>query len=284
MYSVCRVCALLLVFSTRVVQTITLESAALPAADDVDDLPFVQSAYAHFEAPGFDAAAQLWRDTGRRNFIGFHVGGTRAKLQPEQNMMGSHVSGTVDTKFSFGLVVPKDSFTLCSMTRYGKSELKGTILVGSNEHWYHGHHRGVAGVYRYGSAHKPVYRTQPAGMQGWVAICGSSQGAGDAGDQELVVNHGILGERAPSSWGIAEVVVFDRALTDEQMHEVEEYLRLKYVPGFNPMSRALNKLDKRLATPQLRRGGNAADEADNDDMVEYTRKYYATGDARRGGN
>jgi len=284
MYSVRRVCALLLAFSTGVVQTLTLDDTALPAADDIGDLPFVQSAYAHFHAAGFDAASQLWHDTGGRNFIGYHVGGARAQPQPAHNGVGSHVSGTVDTRFSFGLVVPKDPFTLCTMTRYGNSELKGTILVGSDEHWYHGHHRGVAGVYRYGSAHKPVYRTQPAGMQGWVAICGSSQGAGAAGNQELLVNNGILGDRARSSWGIAEVVVFDRALTDEQMHEVEDYLRLKYVPGFNGLSRTLAKLDKRLAAPQLRRGGNAADEADNDDIVEYTRRYYATGDGRRGGN
>jgi len=260
--------------------------ASTPAAD-VGDLPHAESAYAHFIAPGFDPAAQLWHDAAGRNFLGHHVGGTRA--QPERGLAGaaSHVRGAVDTRFSFGLVVPKGPFTLCSMTRYGNSEHKGTILVGTDEHWYHGHHRGVAGVYRYGSAHKAVYRDQPEDAQGWVAMCGSSRGAGAAGDQELLVNDGILGGRARSSWGVAELVVFDRALIDQQMREVEDYLRLKYVSGFNGMGRALEKLDDRGGL-LLRGGGNAIDEdEENDDMVEYTRKYYATGYATnglRGGN
>ena len=144
--------------------------ASTPAAD-VGDLPHAESAYAHFIAPGFDPAAQLWHDAAGRNFLGHHVGGTRA--QPERGLAGaaSHVRGAVDTRFSFGLVVPKGPFTLCSMTRYGNSEHKGTILVGTDEHWFHGHHRGV--LPRLGLRHHRIL-----GRRRRVPIAGSDRGRG----------------------------------------------------------------------------------------------------------
>ena len=196
------------------------------AKADAPKLPLHDRLHARFHASGFDEASQLWRDSGAHGFIGRRIAGEKLAIQKDGAI--AYVGGASDTSLSFGLIVPQGDFTLCSTTRYGASDdNRGTVLVGSDEEWFHGHHGGRAGVRRYGRSDSR--HVQPAASGEWLVLCGHST-KGAVGNQELIVNDGIMGRKNPSGWAVADVAVWDFVLTAEQLAAVEAHMTQRYLP------------------------------------------------------
>ena len=112
---------------------------------------------------------------------------------------------------------------------------KGRILTGSSD-WLHGHYNGWAGVAHY-VKWITTYQNNVSPNTDWVVMCGSNAGSqlklangvdvgngatGGAGDQSLSVNAGIYGQ--VSDFAIAEVVVWPRGLTAEEMRRASDHL------------------------------------------------------------
>merc|ERR1712087_118128 len=133
----------------------------------------------------------------------------------------------------------KEEFTICSVTRY-TGESKGRILQGKGKNWLHGHWHGNAGV-----AHYESWKTSTSNkihpVTDWLVMCGTNAGSqlklangvdvgtenGGAGGVSLKVNDGNWPEEK-SNFAIAEVVVWDRGLTCEEMTDVSAHLTEKF--------------------------------------------------------
>ena len=147
------------------------------------------------------------------------------------------LSGTTSSVISFGAVI-QSSFTVCSVTRY-TGGAKQAILGGQGD-WLHGHWSGNAGV-----AYYPGWKTTHLGNVSpdtdWVVMCGTNAGSqlklvngvdvgtatGGTGGVSLFVNagyHSAGWADQKSDFAIAEVVVWPRGLTSEEMHRASEHL------------------------------------------------------------
>jgi len=146
-----------------------------------------------------------------------------------------YVMGGEHNRFNFGAVV-KSTFTICSITRLNGIHV-GNVLHGSDGNWSHGHDKGKAGLARYGdwAASQP---TDDA--KGWLVMCG--QNGQNGGNRSMVVNSttvtksegGSTGsqqlginmneDQPPSEWAVAEVMLWDKALSAEKMQVAAQYL------------------------------------------------------------
>ena len=154
------------------------------------------------------------------------------------------LSGTTSSAIAFGAVI-KSEFTVCSVTRY-TGGTKGRILVGSPANWLHGHYYGHAGVAWYVDGWKTADQNNVSPDTNWVVMCGSNAGsqlklvngvdvgtaAGGTGDQSLFINAGAHRQES-SDFAIAELVVWPRGLTDEEMRRASDHLmnRMGYKPS-----------------------------------------------------
>jgi len=100
----------------------------------------------------------------------------------------------------------------------------------------HGHHSGLAGVAFY-EGRKTTWQNNVSPNTDWVVMCGSNAGsqlkllngvdvgtaAGGRGGVSLWANGGLHGW-LKSDFAIAEVVVWPRGLTDDEMRGVSEHL------------------------------------------------------------
>ena len=134
---------------------------------------------------------------------------------------------------SFGAVI-KSEFTVCSVTRY-TGGTKGRILQGSTN-WLHGHENGWAGDAYY-EGWKTASQNKVSPNTDWLVMCGSNAGsqlklvngvdvgtaAGGTGGVSLFVNAGP-GFAHKSDFAIAELVVWPRGLTDEEMRRASNHL------------------------------------------------------------
>ena len=150
------------------------------------------------------------------------------------------LKGTTADTINFGDVI-KTEFTICSVTRYtgGTSE---RILNGNvNTNWLHGHWGGKPGVAHYGGwVTDAVPNVDP--VTNWVVMCGTNAGSelklvngvdkgtgpGGQGGTDLLVNGGFNDPNERSDFAIAEVMVWDRGLTGEEMYEVSDHLLDKF--------------------------------------------------------
>ena len=160
-----------------------------------------------------------------------------------------YLTGDTNTGIDFGQIVKPD-FTICSVTRYlgGEGGANKQILQHDEWHWFHGHWRGHVGVAHYNHwvthPHGPHWRQHP-GLTGWLVMCGNSAGVVFRGkerrnvgetaalkshaDAHLYINEGRqTGES--SDFGVMEVIVWNRALSEDEMWTSMEYLNAKLGP------------------------------------------------------
>jgi hypothetical protein len=150
------------------------------------------------------------------------------------------LSGTTSSVISFGAIIAS-TFTVCSVTRY-TGGTKGRILQGGGGNWLHGHyfHNGwgyaMSGVAYYGD-YITKWQNNVSPDTDWVVMCGSNAGSqlklvngvdvgpggGSTGGVSLFVNAGDNGHEK-SDFAIAEVVVWPRGLTDDEMRSVSEHM------------------------------------------------------------
>ena len=142
------------------------------------------------------------------------------------------VKGGTSSAYTFGKILA-EKYTICSLSRYAGSNRK-RILTGGRTNWLHGHWNGKAGVAHYdGWLGRDANRVTP--LDDWVILCGTSQALflrgkkvatrsdQKAGNQELVINTGSFKE--VSEWEVAEVITWDRALSDKEMEDASVYLQ-----------------------------------------------------------
>ena len=142
------------------------------------------------------------------------------------------VKGGTSSEYTFGKILA-DKYTICSLSRYAGSN-RNRILTGSRTNWLHGHHGNKAGVAYYdGSLGSASNRVTP--VDDWVLLCGHSQALffrgkkvatrsnQIAGNQAVVINAGKHIEK--SDWAVAEVITWDRALSDKEMEDASTYLQ-----------------------------------------------------------
>eukprot|EP00937_MAST-01D_sp_MAST-1D-sp2_P001333 g1333.t1 len=206
----------------------------VPAHDPAVVASLLRGLHARFEQSSlrYGSKVNVWRASG--GYMGFRVAGN-VPVRKERGVQFAH--GDKKAQYSFGKVVP-ELFTLCSVTRSPAGD-DGTVLVGSDEHWYHGHYGGESGVCRYGEAHKRDASADLfiARKDGWVVLCNSNDPAagGGQGDQELLINSGIVGSVSPSAWDAADILIWKRVLTLGEMQQMTGYLHSRLDPTLLPL-------------------------------------------------
>ena len=186
----------------------------------------------------FHIASSTWQDCSGNGKTATLSGSGLAELRSAGHGATSEVlalSGTTSSVISFGAVI-QSSFTVCSVTRY-TGGAKGRILQGDRVDWLHGHIRGNAGVGYY-QGWKTSSQGNVSPNTDWVVMCGTNAGSqlklvngvsvggtstGGTGRVSLFVNAGTYGNEK-SDFAIAELVVWPRGLTDEEMRRASDHL------------------------------------------------------------
>ena len=144
------------------------------------------------------------------------------------------VTGATTASYTFGDILA-DHYTICSMTRYTGSH-KQRILRGSKTNWLHGQYDGGAGVAFYGGW-LGQQSTRLTNVDDWAVLCGTSKSLmldgktvatrsnHIAGNQAVVINAGTHGGLEKSDWGVAEVIAWNRALSEKEMQDASAYLK-----------------------------------------------------------
>eukprot|EP00966_Prymnesium_polylepis_P272468 6295011-Prymnesium_polylepis.1 len=127
---------------------------------------------------------------------------------------------------------------MCSVTRYTGSA-RGRVLNGVGCNFVQGHHNPtVTGVAFYGGTQRTAWAAHVSPVTDWVVMCGTNAvsdailvngqdvgtGTGGTGGCRLGIN---LGESMPaeaSEFAIAELMVWDRGLSTEEMQETSQHL------------------------------------------------------------
>eukprot|EP00930_Biecheleria_cincta_P018462 TRINITY_DN1437_c0_g1_i1.p1 TRINITY_DN1437_c0_g1~~TRINITY_DN1437_c0_g1_i1.p1 ORF type:complete len:2162 (-),score=335.88 TRINITY_DN1437_c0_g1_i1:98-6583(-) len=145
-----------------------------------------------------------------------------------------HIWGDSRAIFNFGNIVPASTFTVCSVTAYTGVQ-QGQIL--RSEGWWHGHNAGQAGsVYYKGWVRNELNQS---GVMKWLTVCASNQHekvfvdgqelpasfVGKGGGVTVGINDGSISDR--SDWAVAEVITWDRVLSQSEMISAQNYLRAK---------------------------------------------------------
>ena len=145
------------------------------------------------------------------------------------------LKGEASSAYTFGEILA-DKYTICSLTRYTGSR-RGRILTGSRTNWLHDHWRGRAGVAHYdGWLGSFDSRMTPA--TDWVILCGTSKrlflrgkevasrSTHVPGNQAVVINDGPYGRSEQSDWAVAEIITWNRELSEKEIQDASAYLQI----------------------------------------------------------
>ena len=202
---------------------------------------FSQGLYSRYTYSSWDPKALVWNDISgnKHNGIGSGSGFTTGCDTDQNGAAGTvcSVRGSPASAITFGPASVPATFTICSVTRYAGSN-KGRILNGDGN-WLHGHWSGNIGVSYY-DAWKTVTATSIAIQPtDWLLMCGQNappgiflangvpvgNGAGGGtGNIAFGVNSlGCCGTTEASDWAIAEITVWNRALSGDELESVLTY-------------------------------------------------------------
>jgi hypothetical protein len=141
------------------------------------------------------------------------------------------VEGNTSAGLKWPTGILPSNYTLFHVTRYNGST-KRRIFSASNTNWLSGFHSGKAGVAYHNAWVGP--QTDYHGTD-WVISTdqrylyrsnGVTRGTNGSSEGDLTINMGQYSET--SDWQCAEVIIFDRQLTQSEYEDVEEYLSKKY--------------------------------------------------------
>jgi hypothetical protein len=141
------------------------------------------------------------------------------------------VEGSTSDGLKWPTGILPSNYTLFHVTRYNGSTKK-RIFSASNTNWLSGFHSGKAGVAYHNAWVGP--QTDYHGTD-WVISTdqrylyrsnGVTRGTNGSSEGDLTINMGQHSEK--SDWQCAEVIIFDRQLTQSEYEDVEEYLSKKY--------------------------------------------------------
>ena len=145
------------------------------------------------------------------------------------------LEGTTSDGLQFPSGVLPSTYTLFHVTRYNNGT-RGRIFDGVTSNWLSGFHGNKAGV----AYHDGWITSSGTDYHGfdWVISTdqnslyrsnGVQRGAsGGSSSKQLGLNYGYYYASEPSAWQCAEVIVFNRTLTQTEYEQVEQYLSMKY--------------------------------------------------------
>lgn len=152
----------------------------------------------------------------------------------------TYLAGTPSDRVTFaGALPPNGHWTICSLTRYTGERARGRIL-NANWNWLHGHWAGNAGVAHYEGWRTPHW-SQVNDATEWVAMCGQNgapylslvnrkaipvmhtTGSTSYGG-DIWINQGGCCGGETSNFAVAEVMTWDRALSQSEIYEAHDYI------------------------------------------------------------
>ena len=149
------------------------------------------------------------------------------------------VRGTTSSMLRFGAGSIPSTFTLCTVSRYAGPN-RERIFNGAGN-WLHGYSHGFTGVAHYDAFKTNANNAIPSTPTDWLVFCGQNADPykfyangqsvgtdiGGTGGIEMGVNDPTLGCPAcgaeVSDFAIAEVTVWDRALSEAEIQSVSSY-------------------------------------------------------------
>jgi len=153
------------------------------------------------------------------------------------------LKGTKSDKFDFGAILPKNKYTVCSISRYAGAQRKRIIQMGTHRNWLHGHWGGNTGVCHYNQWN--TAHSRYGNKEDWVVLCGTNNkqvydgrdgstniatanGQGFDKDERLYVNDG---HNEFSDFAVMEIITYKKQLSKEKIQEVMAYLKWKLENG-----------------------------------------------------
>ena len=151
----------------------------------------------------------------------------------------AYLAGDPHAGYDFGQIMKQD-YTICSVTRYIEGGVRKRILQHNQPNWLHGHWEGKVGVtfYNWRWVNEDGLLN---GLTDWLVLCGNSAGVvlrgqerknlgqhapgGGSPDAHLYINEGHYTES--SDFGVMEVIVWNRALSEQEMWTSMKYLNWK---------------------------------------------------------
>jgi|SaaInlStandDraft_5_1057022.scaffolds.fasta_scaffold00219_6 hypothetical protein len=155
-----------------------------------------------------------------------------------------YLTGLSNVSIKFPQNINKDNWTIVYVTRYNSLKFKGRILQGGSSNWLAGHHGGKAGVSHQNSwinhgqfpeqkswvfaIEQPNKFIRRSGKHDWELFTG---GKGIGADQ-IFINGGKYPNEY-SDFDIAELIIYNRKISDLEIEKVKNYLENKYIQTSN---------------------------------------------------
>jgi len=200
--------------------------------------------YSRFKAADYNAATKVWADSSgnARNITSARIGGSPTVVSSAVGN-GNSVSipalaGGTGTSIRYTTeVLP--TYTLFTVARYSGNS-RGRIFNGDGQNWLAGFWSGNRGVAHFNGwlsnsssnlgtvTHWLASTSYPSGGTSYYRAGGAQRGTGGSYHNLplLVTNTGSHAE--PSDYEIAEVLIYGRVLTGNEIAEVERYLGVTY--------------------------------------------------------
>lgn len=147
------------------------------------------------------------------------------------------LTGTTSTTVLWPVGILPSTFTLFHVTRYAPIGSKKRIIQGTSINWLNGFWNRATGVAYHNGFITPSTATVP---DDWVLSASTnttyranrslkgSSGAGSPNYDRIAINTGLFSSEI-SDYLIAEVLVYNRTLSDQEVIDVENYLHYKYL-------------------------------------------------------
>ena len=211
-----------------------------------DVLPVSSGLFARYRAADYDTATRFWPDSSgnARDVLSNGIISNPTKVTTTANTNGSSTSfttlqGTTAQGVVFPTSVLPSTYTLFHVARYNAGA-RTRIFDGATNNWLSGFWNGLSGV-----AHHTAWNTQFAAdvhVNNWIVSTdtnstyqsnGISRTTGStSATTNLTINQG--NSREYSDWQVAEVIVYNRTLTNAEVTSIEQALKAKYGIAFEP--------------------------------------------------
>jgi len=195
--------------------------------------------YMEYKASDYNPATKVWRDSSgnSRDTLPLNVTGTLEKVMSTASANGSRcafpvIQGGTSDQIRFGnTAMYGGNYTLFHVARYNGGT-RGRIVNGINDDYISGFWNGQAGV-----AHHQgwLISTGITPVDNWV-ISTSANGLyrangvtrSTSGGVDYIPEIGLNTHGERSDYQVAELILFDRRLTDTEIKQVEDYLGGQY--------------------------------------------------------